>query len=768
MKEKIVRFILQGRFLWLGLTLLLLGFGGWRASQISFNLTLTALKIANDPEADFTDQFNQKFGQLFSQFVVAAIESPQGLTSDLLQRVDRITRASQEISGVSAVTSLTNVNDIFPDAEGFAIRPLIESVPEKSEEIQALEERVLHNPLMVHRLLSPDGNYIAIYLDLDRGLQREKERRFAVERFEEILEEELESRYPFTLAGVPYVESQYSKLIMQGLRDSTLLQVLIAFIALFIFFRSFALALIPLIISGVSILLTLAVMELLGYSITIVSSAVPPVVMVISIAESTYYIARYLEERGRGLGKSEALFEGLNGVLVASLATSLTTVVGFLSLISAKLEMVRDFGIDLGIGITLSFLVTLFLVPSILSFIPISKSVLRQQEPSSFILRLLARIAHWNEHHTKTIFGVTLSLFIVALMGAPQLELEQKLTEEVGANHPVRQGQKVAEDHLTGFLGAYMSLKSSEPGAWEDPAVLRKIKQIQEKAMEDPSVIKAWSVVDYIEQMNWAFFEGKPEAWKIPESVRPIALYYILMESSDLSIGAKDLLDSDHQWGAIVLTTRDDGSEPFLQLIEELKKYASDLLGPSFEVRFAGDGVLANRGNIRLIKDMIASFLSSFVMVFFVMALIFRSLRLTLLSIPPNILPMLLIIGFMGYVGISLRIGTAIILPVALGIAVNDTIHYFMRYREELRGKDGKDKREAVAAMRRGLLGTGSGMLVSSVVLCLGFLSLLTTEFVALQHMGIAASLTLFVALLADLFLGSALLVRFFTCEKKK
>lgn len=762
MRESISRFILKHRRIWWVVVIFFLLISGWRASRIPFNLTLLALKTTNDPAAEATEEFKETFGNSSSRIFALGIDAPDGLTVELYERIQRVTEELEGFPFVEEVVSLSNVTDLFPDEEGFAIRRLSEVFPETPEGLVELAQHIEQNPLLSGRLLSDDGKFTIVLVQLADSVDTDRERRQAIGEIQAVLAQTLQG-YRYYQGGFAYVEVEYTKLIIEGVVLSQIVLLILSILVLYLFFRSAAATAIPLLVSGMSVVLTVGAMEVMGYSITLISSGVPSVIMVVAIAESTYYVARYLEQRGKGEGREEALFHALRGVLLASVATSVTTAFGFFSLYSARLEMIQDFGVILGIGTLINFVVTILLCPTLLSFVKLPPSAIRQQEAGSWVSRFISKSIDWNQRYWKTILFLSVVAFLIALIGIPRLQLEQKLYEEVREDHPVRRNYNVFIEHIRGHPSTFVSIRSPAVGALEDPEVLHKVEALEEKLMSYEGVRRVWSIVDYLKQMNWAFFEGKPEAWSIPESARLVNLYLLLMESSDLPFDAKGMIDADHRWGIVNVDIADVGSTPFIQMASEVESWGTEYLGPPFKVQFVGDFVMASRGNLELIHDMIRTFAISFLAVFLVAAIVFRSFRLTLLSIPVNLLPMLFMIGLMGWFGIALRVGTAMVLPIALGIAVNDTMHYFIRYREEL----SRTKYNSLEAMRCALSGSGRGILTSTMVLCVGYLALLAPEFIALNHMGIAASCALFFALLADLYLGSVLLVHFFKDKKR-
>jgi hypothetical protein len=407
----------------------------------------------------------------------------------------------------------------------------------------------------------------------------------------------------------------------------------------------------------------------------------------------------------------------------------------------------------MAVGIAATFLSTIALLPGVLGQMTPHAAAARRNT-GGFVGRVLAGVARVNHRHGRVVVVAVAALAACGLSGARDLTVEQYATGDLPPNDPVRTVQRVLDDSLMGSFQTEVLVQLPAGIRIDTPAALREIERLQDwlaasgGADERPAVVKAWSIVDYVKGLS--LDDG---VRRIPEDEATLQSYLMLLFGQSRTEEVPSLLDRDGRWAVIRLGTSDLGAERLLRLEAQAQDFVATLSMP-IEIRFLGDYWLASLGASGLLRDLSVSMLTSLLMVFAAVGLALRSWRLTLLAIPPNLLPPIAALAFMGVTGISLRVGTSIILPMSLGLAVDATVHLLARFREEWRLNGDHD-----AAVAHALVGTGRGLLVSATVLVGGFLAFLVPDFLVYRHIALIASWTLLCALFADLFFTPSLVL---------
>ena len=518
-------------------------------------------------------------------------------------------------------------------------------------------------------------------------------------------------------------------------------------LALFLFFGRFSSIAVAL--AGVSIAspITLALLYLIGQKITIINSMVPIMLLIIGVADAIHMEQSFMHYRKGGRSVSESVRMMFGSMGLPCLMTAVTTAIGFLSLRMANIDAIRDFGLNVGIGVVVVYVMNILLVPIVLLRLP-SKQVGFMRWAGrglEYFLNGSSRLV--TSHPGKITFAFT-GLIAACVWILPQLSLDQKFNEEVAADHPVRFNQVLLEQEFTGFLGPEISVRPKNNSNFWSSAAMDQVQKFQDDLRDHPDVLHVRTYLDY-------FPKGMPHssAQKVLSTLR---------KDSTLKYQIKEVINQDGKWASVIVRTNDMGTKRAGEFKDWIEEISIRHLDTDFEVQVVGQWWLAQRGMMNILSDMLWSFTTACILILPIMALLLRSIRLFLVSLLPNLLPMLAALAFMAAVGISVRIGTAMILAIALGIAIDDTIHLMIHLREQ--NATGKDPRDIVS---RTLAQTGKAILYTSVVLVIGFGSMISNELMAIQDMGIVAAVTIIIALIADLYLAPALYLISFGLLKK-
>jgi predicted RND superfamily exporter protein len=707
------------------------------------------LRTAEDPVAD---AFRSRFGDDAGSYLVAILQTDDVLREDVLAAIVEMSDAVASIEHVRRVSSIGTV----PYIRGRGTELSFASIPAlvaDGVDPSALREELGKSPLYSRRLVSVDGKTTALLALLDPDHRSISARAPTIARFREAVTARLPARTKVHFTGYPVTEAEYARIVLVGFGTAQVVGLGLMAIALYLTFRTITAVVLPLLSTSVATVLVLSLMQLTGQRLTFTNASVPLMMLVIGVAEVSYLVARFYEEALSGWD-DDSPARAFASALWPGFIAACTTSAGFLALGAGHIGLTRDFGFNMGAAGLVTYGVAALLIPGALT---------RRGRPPERAVRAIeaGKITRWISRVTDAALArpwsvVTGSLLLVLFgaLGTPRITLDQYATRELSREHPIREAQAVADESLSGTFQTNVVVAAPDGGVMMTPERLRAIEALQGFLTRQPGVVKTWSVVDYLKELHFALHGGSDRS--IPSSEQLIAQYLFLLSSGGTTSDLPTVIDSKHLHANIILGTTDIGTDRLRTLRRDADAYVRDELGGVLTVRFVGDYWEIARGNEILAWDQMVSTLWAFLLILPFVSLLMRSWRLTVLCLPPNVIPLLASLGLMGFAHFDLRTGTSIILPVTLGVAIDTTTHLIARAREEWL-RDGSYE----AAVRRAILGTGWGMTSSTIALVAGFLAYQVPPFQTFKDVGILASWTLIVALVSNLFLTPLLIVVF-------
>jgi len=787
--------------------LLLLGTAGlvlgWFGSQVRFDFSPRSIFLTADSELAFLNEHRDIFGNEDGTLMVL-LEADDVFSVPVLQQIAVLSTRFEDLPDIDRVLSLSTMREIHGSPGAIEITRLYEDLPETAEglaslseesraellsELKELKQRTLTNRLFRDRFVNSDGTATAILLIFDQDVVEELDRRPTLSKVEELLEaSKAEHSFEAALVGVPVVNREYAVRLQQDMIHSIGLSGLLLVVVLFVLFRNRYSVFLPLGAVGLAVGMTVGYMVLAGDSFDIINAIVPTLLLVIGIGDAVHFLTTYYQELGAGEDKREAVHRMVRRIGAACFLTSLTAAIGFASLMVARIDIIKGMGRVAAVGLMISYLVILILVPTVLSLVEAPKAAVTKDLDAGILGRLLRFVADQVMHHKPRIIALTAGVIILCLAGGQRVKTDNFLLEELFESNPVSQSMHHTEDVLTGVMPVEISIhatKTDESGAVTDreygvlePEILRGIVALQEHMASDPFIGHSVSVADLIREIG-SVAEGNDSIPDTKEGAIQRLLYFEMSEDPSFLDSMIDgprararISSSQRDWGTNNFFAWYRGGEgtvchpeaqcgtPMLTLIDNIFGTTNGKKD-GLEVHVTGSNLVAARALSQLVADMIFSLGTAFAVISILMMVLMRSFRIGLLSMLPNMIPLLVCVGFMGWVGIPIRTSTALIFSIALGVAVNDTIHFVTRFREEL-FRTG-DRKEAV---RLTIMSTGRAILFTSIVMIFGFGTMMTTNFVGIFQMGLLGVVTLSAALLGDLLFLPVMLVVFRPWER--
>ncbi len=699
------------------------------------DMSFRSLFAQSSASAHATEAFESVFGQPSGATIIAIFEHEGTLSPEFLRAV---ATASDEVSRIEHVAQVRSpTHFLWPAWSGdrIVLKPALE--PELFAEPDALIQHVqalARDSALSGTLVAPDLAKALIVARLDLPLADLENRRTVIEAFRSTVQRHAPENTQVHFAGVSVVESAYADLVLKNLLIGTFATFAGLCVLLRLLLGHISRVLIA--VSGVTIAtpLTFSIMNLLGLKITILSSTVPIMILIIGVADSIHMLHAFSAYRRLGQSSERAVRAMCNELWAPCLLTSLTTAAGFLALQTAEVRAIRELGLAVFIGVPTVYVLNQVLVPLFL------QAFGGAAEPTpGAIARLVDR---WVAASARSILRrpwapvmCSGALIVICVAHLPDLRIDQRFNEEVAPEHPVRASQALIERQFGGLLGPELSIRRRDGGELLDDAWLRRLRAFSDMVRADSEVRSVRSVANFIPTETPVEFSAD-----------------ILRLRSEPGAPAelREVINTEGTWASVIVRTTDMGTQRAQTFHRWLTQTADIHFGPDYELQVVGQWWLAQEGMIRILEDMLASFLWAAALVLPVLAITLRRARLFFISIVPNLLPMLVALGFMAIAGIEIRIGTAVILAIALGITVDDTIHTMTKLKRE-------QNMPPESAVTQTLNTTGRAVVSTTLALCVGFAGLAANDLLAIRDMGTVAAITVASGLIADIYLAPAL-----------
>lgn len=637
--------------------------------------------------------------------------------------------------------------------------PLVTSERPSEQEVEALRQALDKTPVLRGRLISQSGKYALLAVQLDDGLVSHKQLRAAVAKIEAVLAANPPPKsVRVHAAGLPVLRTAIVENMQRDQRLLTPGTLVVSLLILMLAFRWWPAVLLPLLKVGVSSLWVIGGMALFGVKLNVITNIIPPLLIILGVTDSVHVVSRYMYEYAR-LGSSEkAISTTIVAIGEACFGVASTTAAGFFALYVSKTRMLAEFGLVAGIGVMSAYLETTIVLPAMLRGLtpPMreAKHELERAVRPGRLERLLSRMTLRILQHPWPVLAVALALGLFASWSARGLRVDSALLDQFEKSDPMYVTTKLLEREFEGVRPLEVSLQSSEKGRFYDPKALLSLERVAAWLEQRPEVISATPPSLPLVQ-TWAALSGG-EA-RVEGSLRSkeqvAGMAYVLGKRKPNPLAA--LMTPEGEHARLRIRLRDVGSRQTLLLVDELRRelgraFADD---PSVQLVFTGDAYLSANGLTAVVGDLTGSLGIAVLTILALVWFSFRSIPYTVLLIPPNVLPMVLVMAWMVWRDIPLNAATAVIFSVSIGITVDAGIHLLARLREEL-----AEELLLTTAIMRSVRGTGRAIVVACVTLVLGFSVLLLSRFVPVQRFAELIAVSIGSCLIATLVVLPALL----------
>ncbi|HXC52530.1 MAG TPA: MMPL family transporter [Candidatus Limnocylindrales bacterium] len=715
-------------------------------------VTAKDLMAADSPAGRFYEDAKRQFGS--DDLTLVLVQADDVFQPKALEAIARLTNESRAIPGVRSVTSLVTVGNIRGTGDSIDTDPLFPPVLPKDPAVLAdIRRQALRNPLLAGNLVSEDAKATAVLVYTQNpGTDSKFDPDFAAALERVIASVHQASGLEIWQIGGPFTKATLVEFVQQDQVRLMPLALVLLLVVLWLMFRVSHAVAIPITTGLLSIVWTFGLMGLLGYSITVITALIPVLLICIGFTEDVHIIAEYHQAYAHSRDKRKALLETMETLAVPLLVTTATTVLGFLTLVTSDIRLLKEFGIFAPIGFTANFVISIVLVPALLRIwpIPAKMAAVADDAPIGRTHALMDWIGRFDLEHGRMVLVIAVLVAVASGVAATQIRVDNDLLSYFHKGSVLRERTEQAHERLAGVTNFSVIVEGGRPDAIKDPALLRTIAALQDHLAKVPGIDKTLSVADFVRTMQREIDGGDEKRFVVPDSSDLIAQYLLMLDGEDLA----RYVNADYSSASITVRHNITSTWELNRVLADLRDWSVANFPKAVSVTPTGESILINEASDYMVFNMVSDLVSLLIAVALVNAAMFMSIRAGLLSLIPNLVPIAVIFGIMGVFGIPLNVGTCMIAAIAIGIAVDDTVHYMARYSAELDRHHDQEK-----AMFATLHAEGKSILSTSLALAAGFAILVFSNFVPTAYFGGLSAVTMLLAIVTELTMTPILMV---------
>jgi len=754
---KVSRIILRNKILLLSILAVLTMFLGYHALNVEMSYDYALLLPKKDQAYKDSQKFNEVFGEE-GNLIIVGIQDSSFFSLEHFSRWKRLCNELKQVDGVENLLSVSNTYNLIKNKEEkqFEVVMAFPDSISTQEELDKYADEFKQLPFYRKLVYNEESNAYILAITVNKDKMRTKEREDMVLGIQKVCHAfEKDENVKLHYSGLPYIRVVNAIKIKRELYMFSALALLICIIVLYIFFRSLKAVLVPVLIVLVGVIWAMGMLSLFGYKITLLSGMIPPLLIVIGIPNSIYMLNKFHHEYVSHGNKVKALQRVIIKIGNATFLTNLTTASGFATFIIVKSDILRQFGIIASLNILGLFVLSLLLIPIIFTFIepPSSRHVGHLE--SKFVSAIIRRLTYVTQNYRRVVYLVTIGVIAVGIYGITLMRSSGYMVDDIPKSDPVYIDLKFFEKNFNGIMPLEIMVDTKKPQAVMQLSTFDKIERLEDRLAEYPELSASTSLLNLLKFSKQAFYNGNEKYYSLPNNrEKNFILQYASTGEENANL-LHSFIDSTRQTTRISIRVKDVGTKRMDQLYTSFNTVIDSIFTPDkYDVIVTGSSILAYKGNQYLLKNLFSSLGLAILLISTFMAIMFSSWRMVIMSLTPNIIPLIFTAAIMGFTNIPIKASTILVFSIAFGISVDNTIHFLAKYRQELNVTNWDIRKSVVLALKE----TGVSMIYTSVVLFFGFGIFTISNFGGTQAMGILVSLTLLVAVTSNLLLLPSLL----------
>ncbi|MDI9309368.1 MAG: MMPL family transporter [Limnohabitans sp.] len=761
--EFIARSILRNRIIiLLGITVITVLLAiQWK--NIRFTQTEANLIPADDKVNVDYNSFLKVFGEE-GNLVVVATKDPKLFTPKVFAEWNNLMNSLQKDKEVSLIISVDNLKKLTKNdsTQSFGLKQLVDHKKIQDPKYLAEIKNELYNKLPFYEglLYNKRTGAVRSAIYLDKKIINTKARKeYILKTFIPKIETFKKSTgLDVKVSGMPYIRTLNAKTIIDEIGLFIAAALSITSLIFFFFFRSVRSTLTSLFIVIIGVMWSFGILGLLGYEITVLTALVPTLVIVIGIPNCIFLLNKYHQEYKQHGNKAKALQRVITKTGTATLMTNLTTALGFATFIATNNVLLTEFGVVTTINIIAIYVLCILILPIFLSYTSAPTTRHLGHLDRGSLTSFMAWVVRTVKYNKVAVYGVSVLLLVFGIIGIYEIKISGSIIEDMPKKTDFFDDIRFFEKEFDGVMPLEIMIDTKHRKGVMKPSVIKKMEKLEETISEIPELSKPVSVVNLVKYSKQAYYNGNPDYYELPTSQEQA---FILSYSKNATKNSKDNLmksyvDSTGRFARITTFIKDENGEK-MEAVEARIREKINILFPKdrFEVVVTGKASVFQKGTKYLLDNLLSSLLMAFGLTALLVAIMFRSLKMVLVSIIPNLLPLLMTAGLMGFLGIPLKPSTILVFGIAFGMSVDDTLRFLAQYRLELARNNWKIKKSVFATFDD----AGISMFYTSIVLFFGFSVFMLSSFGGTVALGGLVSLTLFFGMLSNLVLLPSLVL---------
>lgn len=769
MWQKIGEAVLRYR---LALLLIVTGITGvmaYYASQVKMSYDFGRAIPTDHPEFQTYQSFKQKFGE-DGNILAVGLQTDKLFEWKTFNRFISLHDSLKKLRGVDDVLSpVSAINLVRNDSTGRLTAVRIFPARAENQFMMDSARAVFENlPFYRGLMYNPESGTYLLGVSISKNVLNSKTRDTVVADIEAITASfERETGIKLRYSGLPHIRTYMTTRINAEMRLFLLGSILFSALILFLFFRSISTTVLSLAVVIMGVIWSMGTLQIFGFKITLLSALIPPLIVVIGIPNCIYFLNKYHTSYINRTDQHKALVEMVGKMGIVTLFCNIAAAIGFGVFALTSSVILKEFGIVAGINIMALFVISLIVIPAVLSYLPIPKEKHTRYLTNPWLTSILNRIERWVFAHTKWVYAITIALILFSVSGIVRLRSEGFVVDDLPEDDQVYSDLKFFETHFKGVIPLEIVVDSRKKNGLSGMRALTVFEQIDSLAQyitKRPDMARPLSLAEGLKFAKQGFYDGDSNNYVLPNAFDGAFVGEYLRPSKGNGSNQgferimKSFIDSTRQVTRISINMADVGSRRLPMILDTLKTMTNRLFDTSkYTVSFTGTSVTFLEGSRFIINGLWESIFWAFLLISASMLYLFRSVRVLVCSLIPNIIPLLMTAGVMGWMNIPLKPSTVLVFSVALGIAIDVTIRFLVNYKQELPLRKGNVKDTVMHTIRQ----TGISIIYTSLVLIAGFIIFVFSGFGGTQALGWLTSLTLFTATVTNLVLLPVLLMAF-------
>ena len=729
------------------------------AKQVQYSYEFLPLLPEDDPIYVEYQEFLGHFGQEGNVMVV-------GFQCDSIYQLEKYNAfydlygQLKEIEGIEQVVSILQARNMKKNEalKSFEFKPVTSQRYETQEEVDAVAKELASLPFYRKLFYNDKNKTHLMALTLNKQLLDNESRIDLILSIEDVINPFAEQiGVDIHYSGLPYIRTKSTVKTKAEVEMFIFLAMGVTAFIMLLFFRSFSAMFYSMLVVGIGVVWAIATLVLLGFKITILTALIPPLIIVIGIPNCIFLLNKYHNEFKLHGNKIKAMTRVIQKVGNATFMTNATTAAGFATFVITQTQMLVEFGIVASINILLVFFISLIIIPSIYSFLPTPK----ERHLSHLERTWMNKLSAWMEkvvlNHRNIVYFSTVLLLVFAFYGVSKIETTGNIVDDIPKDDPIAIDLDFFERNFAGVMPFEVMVNTHKNNGVSKSSTLKRIQKLENVLAEYPEISSTSSIADLAKFSKQAYYNGNPDYYSLPSSQeKNFILKYAKNTLGDSADIFNSFIDSTKSVARISARMKDIGTKQMRALRDSIKPKIDAIFNPEkYDVSITGTSVLFLEGTTYLVKNLFSSLLLAISLIAILMAWMFSSSRMVVVSLLPNLIPLVLTGALMGYFNISIKPSTILVFSIAFGISIDDTIHFLAKYRQELKANHWNIRLAVINALKE----TGVSMFYTSIVLFFGFSIFIASDFGGTVALGLLVSVTLLFAMMANLLLLPSLLL---------